>query len=304
MATRKTTSKKVTKATTSTAPAKSKASKAASADGAPPAATWTPTAEGKAKATKFRLIAAVLWALAIAGEAFAIFWILRPSMEARAAAGGFPQDRWWMLIGALVVIGALALTANVLWKKANRLDPASRANAFKFFVQNQLGLIITIIAFVPLIVLILLNKDMSKSQKGIATAVAAVLAVVVGAFGVDTNPPSVEEYDAQRTLVAQLLGVAPGSEEVFWVPGGGVFHLCDGVSAINAGSTSDEIMAGTIAQAIDAGKGRLTKQWQSEVDQCAITIPEGFDSAALDTLLQTGVATLPGGDEPTAPAGQ
>ena len=271
MAQKKTTAKKVVRATTSTTPATKKGGGSGASTSA--ASTWQPTAEGKAKAVRLRIIAAVLWLLAIAGQLFAIFWILRPGVAERAEAGGFPTSRLVMLIVAIVVVGALALTANVLWRKANALDPASRANAFRFFVQNQLGLIITLIAFVPLIVLILVNKDMSKQQKGIAGAVAVVVAVLVGAFGVDTNPPSIEEYDAQRTFVAKLTGVEPGSEEVFWVPGGGVFHLCESVPAITVGSTSDEIHVGTIAQAIDAGKARLTKQWQSEAATCGFEIP-------------------------------
>lgn len=260
------TNKKVVQSTSSTTPARKTDEGKVS--------TWTPTAEGKAKAGRNRLIAAVLWALAIAGELFAILWIMRPGVEARAEAGGFPTSRLIMLVVAIVVIGALALTANILWRKANRLDPASRSNAFRFFVQNQLGLIITLIAFVPLIVLILLNKDMDKQQKGIAGVVAVIVAIAVGAFGVETNPPSIEEYDAQRTFVAQLTGVEPGAEQVYWVPGGGVFHLCESVPAINAGSTSDHIVYGTIAEAIDAGKSRLTKQWESEAATCGFTVPE------------------------------
>ena len=34
---------------------------------------WTPTAESKSKAVRFRIIAAVLWVVAIGTEAFAIF---------------------------------------------------------------------------------------------------------------------------------------------------------------------------------------------------------------------------------------
>ena len=44
--------------------------------GEPPAG-WTPSPEAKASATRFRIIAGVLWALAIAGEAVGIFWLLR-----------------------------------------------------------------------------------------------------------------------------------------------------------------------------------------------------------------------------------
>jgi len=73
----------------------------------------------------------VLWLLAIGGEAFAIFWILRQT----------PVNMIF-LIGSLVVIGGLAVGGSLLWKKANRLDPASRADKFRFFVQNQLGAIV------------------------------------------------------------------------------------------------------------------------------------------------------------------
>ena len=52
-----------------------------------------------------------------------------------------------------VVIGSL------LWKKANRLNPASEKNGFKFFVQNQLGLIIAVIAFLPIVIMVFTNKN-------------------------------------------------------------------------------------------------------------------------------------------------
>ncbi|HEU4849650.1 MAG TPA: hypothetical protein VFS93_04495, partial [Terrimesophilobacter sp.] len=121
---------------------------------------WKPTAESKSKAGRFRIIAAVLWVLAIATEAFAIFWLLRQ----------VPFETWHLilLIGLLVVIAGLAIGGSLLWKKANRLDPASKKDKVRFFVQNQLGAIVTAIAFLPLIVMILLNKDMDGKQKGIA----------------------------------------------------------------------------------------------------------------------------------------
>lgn len=55
-----------------------------------------------------------------------------------------------------------------MWKAANRHDPASRAEPFRFFVQNQLGAIITLIAFLPLIVLIPMEKNMVPKNKQIA----------------------------------------------------------------------------------------------------------------------------------------
>ncbi len=56
-----------------------KAAEGGTVDTAEP--TWTPpTPEAKQKAVRFRLIAGGLWLLAIAGEAVAIFWLLRQSL--------------------------------------------------------------------------------------------------------------------------------------------------------------------------------------------------------------------------------
>src|SRR5690606_4855273 len=143
------------------------------------APTFKPSAEAKGKATKFRLIAVLLWLLAIGGEVAAIFWILK-------------QDpvNMVLLIGAIVVIGALAIGGSLLWKKANRADPASKAQPVRFFVQNQLGAIITIIAFLPLIIWIFLNKDMDAKQKGVAGGIAIAIALIAAYFGADFDSPS------------------------------------------------------------------------------------------------------------------
>lgn len=244
------------------------------ADAAEP--TWQPTPEGKRRALTLRLVAAGLWLVAIALEAFAIFWLLRVPVEELEAAGGFPTSRLIWLIVLIVVVGALALTGSSLWKRANRLDPASRKDAFRFFVQNQLGAIVTIIAFLPLIVVIFLNKDMDGRQKGIAGGIGIAVLLVAALLGADYNPPSVEEYDEQRAFVAQLQGVAPGDEEVTWVKGGSVFHLCDTVPDVSRESQDNQIYSGPISAAIDAGKSRLTMRWQSEASTCGFEVPAGI----------------------------
>src|SRR5690606_32375840 len=140
----------------------------ASADGS--AHTWVPTAEAKKKATSLRWIAAVLWAVAIIGEAVGIFWLLRQRvvttagglerdadtglLQEQVASTTFPQWAFITLLVLLVVIAALSIAGSVLWKNANRLDPAKKSDTVRFFVQNQLGAIIAIIAFVPLVILI------------------------------------------------------------------------------------------------------------------------------------------------------
>lgn len=228
--------------------------------------TWKPTAEAKASATTKRVIAILLWAVAIAGEAFAIFWVLRRPAE----NGAFPTWAWILLLGLLVVIGLLTFFGGQLWKQANRLDPASKANPVRFFIQNQLGAIITIIAFVPLIILIFLNKDMDGKQKGIAGAVGIVLLLVAGFFSTDLASPSVEQYDTETNQVVEITG----ANEVFWTKSGKVFHLCNEASAVNLDSKDGIIYSGTVAAAHEAGKERLTKQVDQEIEQC------GFDAPA------------------------
>jgi len=55
-----------------------------------------------------------------------------------------------------------------MWKRANKHDPASREDKVRFFVQNQLGAIITLIAFLPLLAMVFLDKDMDPKTKKVA----------------------------------------------------------------------------------------------------------------------------------------
>ncbi|MFK0401379.1 hypothetical protein ACIQTT_03545 [Microbacterium sp. NPDC090225] len=254
------------------------------AEGAEPPANWKPTPEAKAKATRFRWIAGVLWLLAIVGEAVGIFWLLRQRvfvgedgtfvrdpdtglLEEQGVTAQFPQWAFIALLVLLVVIAALSITGSVLWKKANRLDPARKSDTVRFFVQNQLGAIIAVVAFLPLIILVFLNKDMDKGQKTTAGIVGIVLAAIAVFIGIDFDPPSVEQYTADQSAVIQLLG----KDEVVWVDGGAVYHVCDEVSAIQTGS---EIRTGTTAEAVEAGKIRLTLQFGSELRACGLPVPE------------------------------
>jgi len=277
---------------------------AATESESPAARSWTPSAEGKKRATMFRWIALGLWAIAIAAEAVGIFWLLRQRefvgedgtlfrnedtglLETQNATAQFPQWAFITLIVLLVVIAALAITGSMLWKKANRLGPAKKSETVRFFVQNQLGVIIAIVAFLPLIILIFLNKDMDKGQKTTAGIIGIVLAALAAYVGADFNPPSVEQYTADQSAVIQLLG----QDEVVWVEGGAVYHVCDEVSAIQTGS---EIITGTTGQAIDAGKSRLTLQFASELRACDLAVPENTDeiTEALRAIQDGQVDTL------------
>src|SRR6185312_8956386 len=73
------------------------------------------------------------------------------------------------------------------------------------FFQNQLGVIITLIAFLPLILLIFTDKNMDPQTKKVAGGVGAVLAVIAALIGVSYNPASVEQYtEDMNTCAAQI----------------------------------------------------------------------------------------------------
>jgi len=175
-----------------------------------------PEAAGKAKSK--RVIALVLWAVAIVMELVAIFWLLRPSFDELVAAQGFPQWRWWTMIGFIVVIGILAIGGSLLWKQANRLDPASRKEPVKFFIQNQLGAFIALLAFLPLIAMIFLNKDMDAKQKNNAGGAAVIVAILATVMGIDFQPLSKEQVAVESQVVTQLVG-----QDLVWWSAGGKF---------------------------------------------------------------------------------
>ncbi len=219
--------------------------------------TWVATPEAKKKALTLRLIAGGLWLVAIVAEVLAIVLLLRQNP--------FETIHLVLLVVAFVVIGALAIGGSLLWKKANLLDPASKKDAVRFFVQNQLGVIIAIVAFLPLIILVFTNKNMSGGQKAIAGIAGIVLLLVAGFFGASLNPPSVEQYTAESNQVTQITG----SDLVYWTKSGNVFHLCEEARYVNLDSKDGTIYAGTVAEAHAAGKSMPSQQTiKQEAGEC------------------------------------
>src|SRR5690606_36204915 len=118
-----------------------------------------------------------------------------------------------------------------------------------------------------------LNMNMDNGQKATAVVIGVVLAVAAVALGINYSPSSVEQYTADQSTVIQLLG----QDEVVWVDGGAVYHVCDEVSDIQTGS---EKRTGTTAEAIEAGKSRLTLKFASEMRTCGLAVPENADEIA------------------------
>jgi uncharacterized membrane protein YhaH (DUF805 family) len=235
---------------------------------------WKPTPEAKAKATRLRWIAFALWLAAIGGEVFTILWILE-------------QDpvKTWMLIAAIVVIGVLAVVGSLLWKRANDADPASKSQPVKFFIQNQLGAFVAIVAFLPLILVIFSSKNIDKGQKTIAGVAAIVMALVAVFFGMDFSPSSVEQYGVESTRIIELTG----ADEVAWVKSGSVYHICEDVPDVNLDSADGQIYVGTVGDAHAAGMEGLTLELSSELEACGHEVPENIDEILAAVRAERGL---------------
>ncbi len=195
---------------------------------------FVPTPESKGKAKQLRLFAILAWVVAIAIQLYNIFFVLFKA----------PVNMTLLIILIVVNLG-VAILASTLWKKANRLDPASEKDKTRFFFQNQLGAIMNVLAFLPLVILIFTNKDLDGKQKGIVGSIAVVAMLIAGIAGVDFNPASIEQYTEQTAMVETL---NDGYNHVYWTRSGTVYHIYSDCSHITTDRTP-EIFEGTVAQA-------------------------------------------------------
>ena len=208
-------------------------------------------------ATGYRIGAIILWVLALVCEVVAIFTLFGKITIS------FMNTLTFLII--LIVLDLVFLViGSQLWKKANHINPASKKNPTKFWLWNNMGLIVAILCFVPLIFLLLTNKDLDKKTKTIAAVAAAVALLIGGAASIDYNPISAEEKEA---AVAALEGTA-----VYWTPYGKVYHTHVLDEAMNHTTEdgkdcpylnrSDSLTRGTVAEAIAAGKSKLCSYCQ------------------------------------------
>ena len=256
---------------------------------------WQASQGQKSTATRLRIFAWIAWIIAIAGEAYGVWQFYQHAFD----NGNMP-----LLIGLLVGIAIFAIAGNLLWKAANRNDPARAADSVRFFFQNQLGAIMSVIAFLPLVLLIVTDKDMNQQNKTIAGGIGAVLLVIAALTGVSFHPPSVEQYtkdmnkcaseikagqpttDCSPEVAQQAQQIAKdsktiadatnGQDVVYWIaPAAGqtksdvehVFHLCAAVSPLK----DKTVNSGSVTQAYSENATRITQQIAMEQKQCGFT---------------------------------
>ena len=185
--------------------------------------------------------AVILWVLAIACEIFAfLFYFGKINITFAPTMA--------VIIGAIVLDLIFVVIGSLLWKKANLIDPASKKNKVKFWLWNNMGMIVSIFAFLPLIILIFTDKEKKfDNNTRIIAGIVAVVALIALAFGHDWNPVSQEDLTAAQTEI---------TDDVYWTHYGHVYHLSEDCQHLN---NSDTIVVGTVEEAIAANKSRLCK---------------------------------------------
>ena len=265
---------------------------------------WRATHDQKSAAKRLRIFAAISWIVAIGTEITGIV-LLRQHK--------FDQGNLPLLIGILVGIAIFAIAGNLLWKAANRHDPARASDTFRFFFQNQLGVIITLIAFLPLVLLIFTDKNMDPQTKKVAGGVGAVLAVIAALIGVSYNPASVEQYtEDMNTCAAQIKAGQPttacspdvaaqaqeiatdsatvaaatkdaehpaGQDVVYWIaPENGAKksetpHVFHLCAAVSP-LKDKTVNSGSVTEAYAQNAIRITKQIEMEQKQCGFSVSQ------------------------------
>ena len=229
-----------------TAPVKKTVTKAAPVEAAPvknaPKTVNIAEKADPSTAKSKRIIAWVFWVLAIACEVLAVLVFI-----GKVDLGFCSQIA--QLIGFLVLDFVFVVVGAQFWKKANHLDPISEANKFKFWLWNNMGVIVCCVAFIPFLIYVLfVDKNADPKLKKVASIAAAVaLALGIG-LSYDWNPVSEEGLQqAQETLA----GVT-----VYWTPMGSVYHNDLDCQHLNR---SSNVLEGDVATAIADGKTRLCK---------------------------------------------
>ena len=221
------------------------------------------SAESKGAAKQLRLFAFLAWIIAIAGEIFAILKLLHN------------ETLTWLIV-AIVIILALSVTGSLLWKKANRLDPSSEADKGKFFIQSQLGAIMGVLSFLPLVIFIFANKNLDGKTKGIAGTIGIVALLIAGITGVDFNPPSIEKYSSQiNAQTDSLKQINMGKDLVYWAPASKKYHIYEDCYTIKG---HENLSEGTVKQVWEAkGISELCKVCEKRAmkEHNIISIPPG-----------------------------
>lgn len=207
--------------------------------------------DSKERAKTKRILAIICWLIAIAFEVIGI-------LRLKGVISWIPSiSDTTFLIVAIVLDLLFFVPGSLLWKKANHIDPISEKDKTKFYLWNNLGTILSVLAFLPIIIFVLSDDKMDKKSKGIVTAVAVVALLIGGFTGYDYNPVSSEQLaQAQKEVEA-----VSADGYVYWAPHSKKYHVDPNCPAF---SNSETVFRGTVAQAFE----------KNLTDPCRRCIPE------------------------------
>lgn len=157
----------------------------------------------KGRAIGRRVAAVILWIVGILFEVAALL-ILNGTIY-------IGDNKLLFLLIALGLDLIAVIIASQLWKKANHIDPASEKNKVKFFLWNNLGVIASIIAFLPILILLLKNKDLDAKTKKIASIVAAVALVAAVGTSIPSPLSSLRKRKTMRLPLRTAWSTGPAS---------------------------------------------------------------------------------------------
>lgn len=210
----------------------------------------------KGNASPLRIGAVIAWLVAIALEVVAVL-VFRKVIPTSS------ETLFWVLgIGALVLDLVCVVIGSTLWKKANRIAPASRANKVKFWLWNNMGVIVSVIAFAPFVVLLLTDKNADGKTKKIGSVVAVVALLIAGLLSYDFDPVAKEDLDAASAVFTGT---------VYWTGSGSVYHSHEDCQALQQ---TEALNAGTVDTAISEGRQRLCKFCAKRDDEAGLDVSD------------------------------
>ena len=267
---------------------------------------WRATQGQKSAATRLRIFAVIAWVIAIGGEIAGIV-LLRQHKFDHGNLAAVDRPAGWDR--------NLRDCRQPDVEGGQQARSGEQVRAGQVLRPNQLGAIITLIAFLPLIVLIFMDKDMDPKNKKIAGGVGVVLAGLATLIGVELQPPSVEQYtqdmnkcateikanqpttDCSPEVAEQAKAIAQdsatvaeatksaanpnGLDVVYWIaPENGAkksatAHVFHICAAVSP-MRGKTVNHGSVTQAYSENATRITKQIPMEQKQC------GFAAATPD----------------------
>ena len=207
--------------------------------------------------------------------------ILRlPEDQRPTGTADHPQATTVLVLGILSIF--ITILAPIAWSMGNNAMKDCARGWYKADGQlktgRALGMVFSILLIIAIVVLI-------------------VAGLLGGAFNADSKPPSTEQIsDDSATVIAYT-----GQDQVYWVADSKVYHLCaeypEGttIPAFSRGDAdTNPVVSGTVAQAVQAGKERLSMYGYTE---CGYT--EG--QPQYGTLPGSGAASNTGSAPATSP---